>query len=109
MKDSICSKHNITPDNVKKLAEGSEIAWEGLTKRDVKLFSEGFSDSFNAQIRMFPKMMNDRIAKIIDDFREVALSWKLSGAGGGGYLILISENEIPNAIKIKIRIKDYWI
>ena len=100
---------DITPEKVKKLSEAAEIAWEGLTKRDLKLFSKGFSDSFNAQVSMFPKMMNDKIAKIIDDYRNLALCWKLSGAGGGGYLILISENEIPNAIKIKIRIKDYWI
>jgi galactokinase/mevalonate kinase-like predicted kinase len=41
--------------------------------------------------------------------RDKAVAWKLSGAGGGGYLIFISEVEIPNAIKVKIRIKDYWI
>ena len=54
-------------------------------------------------------MMNDKIAKVIDSHRDKAVSWKLSGAGGGGYLILISEEEIPNAIRIKIRLKDYWI
>jgi galactokinase/mevalonate kinase-like predicted kinase len=58
---------------------------------------------------MFPRMMNDKIAKVIDSQSDKALAWKLSGAGGGGYLILISEKEIPNAIKVKIRIKDYWI
>jgi mevalonate kinase len=46
---------------------------------------------------------------VIDEYRSKALAWKLSGAGGGGYLVLISEKEIPNAIRIKIRIKDYWI
>jgi cytidyltransferase-like protein len=100
---------DITADKVRKLAEAAENTWEGLTKCDIKLFSKGFSDSFNAQVSMFPKMMNNKIAEIISDFRDLALCWKLSGAGGGGYLILISENEIPNAIKIKIRIKDYWI
>ena len=54
-------------------------------------------------------MMNDKIAKVIDSHKDYVLSWKLAGAGGGGYLILISEKEIPNAIKLKIRIKDYWI
>jgi mevalonate kinase len=54
-------------------------------------------------------MMNDKIAGVIDEYRGIALSWKLSGAGGGGYLILFSEREIPDAIRIKIRIKDYWI
>jgi mevalonate kinase len=72
-------------------------------------FTKGFSASFDAQVAMFPKMMNNKIAKSIDSHRTKALSWKLSGAGGGGYLIIISEEEIPNAIKVKVRLKDYWI
>jgi len=31
------------------------------------------------------------------------LGWKLAGAGGGGYLALISEKPVNNAMKIKIR------
>lgn len=100
---------NITTDNVKNLNAGAEMAWDGLMLKDISLFTRGFTASFNAQVTMFPKMMNNKIAGVIDSYRNTALSWKLSGAGGGGYLILISENEIPNAIKIKIRVKDYWI
>jgi galactokinase/mevalonate kinase-like predicted kinase len=58
---------------------------------------------------MFPKMMNRDIQKIIDQYHDKARAWKLSGAGGGGYLIMISEKEIPNAFRIKIRVKDFWI
>lgn len=100
---------NISMANVKRLTEAAEMAWDGLKKKDMKIFSNGFIDSFNAQTTMFPKMMNDKVAKVIDEYRSKALAWKLSGAGGGGYLILISEEKIPNAIQIKIRLKDYWI
>ena len=100
---------NISEDNVRRLADAAALAWDGLIKKDIKNFTDGFRASFDSQVRMFPKMMNDKIAKIIDNHKNKALSWKLSGAGGGGYLILISEKEIPNAIRIKIRIKDYWI
>jgi cytidyltransferase-like protein len=100
---------NISPHNVKRLSDAAEMAWDGLSKKDIKIFCGGFSESFKAQITMFPKMMNDKIAKAIDIHRDKALAWKLSGAGGGGYLIIISEEEIPNAIKVKIRKKDYWI
>ncbi len=99
----------ITVDNVKQLNAGAEMAWEGLKSRDISSFTKGFTASFNAQVTMFPKMMNSKIADVIDSYRETALSWKLSGAGGGGYLILISEKVIPNAIRIKIRVKEYWI
>ncbi len=100
---------NITAANVERLNAGAVKAWEGLKGKDIRMFSEGFSDSFNAQVKMFPRMMNDKIGSVIDHYRDTALAWKLSGAGGGGYLILVSEKEIPNAIRIRIRIKDYWI
>lgn len=100
---------NITYECVKNLTAAAEMAWDGLIRRDFRDFARGFSASFDSQVKMFPKMMNDRIADIIDNHRDKAAAWKLSGAGGGGYLIILSEEEIPNSIKIKIRIKDYWI
>ena len=100
---------NISADNVRQLTDAADLAWDGLINKDIKRFASGFSASFGAQIKMFPKMMNNKIAKVIDNHRDKAVSWKLSGAGGGGYLILISEKKIPNAIRIKIRLKDYWI
>jgi cytidyltransferase-like protein len=100
---------NITAQNVGRLTDAAEMAWDGLTKKDIHAFSEGFLASFNAQVAMFPKMLNDKISRVIDNHRNNALAWKLSGAGGGGYLILISEARIEDAIKIKIRRKEFWI
>jgi cytidyltransferase-like protein len=100
---------NISSENVKRLTDAAELAWNGLIKKDIKQFADGFSSSFTSQVRMFPKMLNEKIAKVIDSHKDTAVAWKLSGAGGGGYLILVSEQEIPNAIKVKIRTKGYWI
>ena len=100
---------NITAENVGRLTDAAEMAWVGLAKKDIHVFSEGFLSSFNAQVAMFPSMLNDKISKVIDNHRDKALAWKLSGAGGGGYLILISEEKIEDTIKIKIRRKEYWI
>jgi galactokinase/mevalonate kinase-like predicted kinase len=105
----VLGETNITAENVNKLTYASEMAWDGLIKNDIYRFSEGFRNSFNAQIKMFPRMYSNKIAGVIDNYRDTALAWKLSGAGGGGYLILISEKEIPNSIRIKIRVKDYWL
>jgi galactokinase/mevalonate kinase-like predicted kinase len=96
----------INTENVKKLSEAADLAWEGLSERNMSKFSRGFLDSFHAQVRMFPAMMNAEIQKVIDQYKNNAIAWKLAGAGGGGYLILISEEEIKNSFRIKIRIKD---
>lgn len=106
---NVLSDTNISTENVRKLTEAADVAWEGLLSRDIKKFSKGFLDSFRFQVRMFPKMMNPEIERIIDQFREKAIAWKLSGAGGGGYLIMISEEPVPNTFQIKIRVKELWL
>ena len=106
---NVLSDTFINTGNVRKLTEAADITWEGLIERDFKKFSSGFLGSFHSQVRMFPKMMNPEIEKTIGQFSGKAAAWKLSGAGGGGYLILISEEAIPNAFKIRIRVKDLWL
>jgi cytidyltransferase-like protein len=102
---NVLSETYINTKNVRLLAEAAEVAWKGLKQKNIKVFSKGFLDSFHAQVRMFPKMMNPKIEKVISQYKDKALAWKLAGAGGGGYLILISEETVPNSFKIKIRQK----
>ena len=96
----------INEENVKSLANASEEVWEGIQNKDLDKFSEGFLKSFNAQVKMFPAMVNDRILKEIEKYKKKALAWKLAGAGGAGYLILVSDKPIDGAMKIKVRRKE---
>jgi galactokinase/mevalonate kinase-like predicted kinase len=50
-------------------------------------------------------MLPEDVKNAIEQYKDKALAWKLAGAGGGGYLALISEQPVPNAIRIKIRRK----
>ena len=106
---NVLSDTHINTENVRKLAEAADKAWDGLISMDFKNSLKDFSSLFIHRCRMFPKMMNREIEKIIGQYKGKARAWKLSGAGGGGYLIMISEEEIPNAFKIKIRVKDLWL
>ena len=105
----VLSETKINTENVRRLTDAADAAWDGLVARDIRKFTKGFLDSFHSQVRMFPKMMNAEIERIIEQYKDKALAWKLSGAGGGGYLIMISEEKIPNAFQIKIRVKDLWL
>ena len=60
-------------------------------------------NSFEAQVKMFPRMMDASVKQAIRQYADKAHGWKLSGAGGGGYLVLVSERPISGAIKLKIR------
>ncbi len=87
------------------LADASSDCWEAILACDLRAFGDAVRRSFHAQVAMFPRMMNDHIRAAIDRYRDVALGWKLSGAGGGGYLILVTEARIETAMRIKIRRK----
>lgn len=94
---------NITTPNAKALADAAFNCWKAIQEKDAIAFGQAFRSSFEAQIAMFPNMVNDPIMEQIEEYQQVALGWKLSGAGGGGYLVLVSEYPVPNAIQIRIR------
>lgn len=93
----------ITKENVTLLTEAADACWNAIMRQDSKAFGSAVRESFEAQVRMFPAMLNKRIRTIIDGYRDSALGWKLSGAGSGGYLVLISKEPVPDAMEIKIR------
>jgi cytidyltransferase-like protein len=90
-------------DRAKALADAAEAHWEAILAQDLVRFGRTMRESFEAQVAMFPNMMNERVAALIEENRDCALGWKLSGAGGGGYLILVAENPIPGAIRVIAR------
>ena len=95
----------INKGNAEALSHAAEQCWKAILKRDIKEYGTYFRKSFEAQITMFPQMISKDTIAIIDKYKHAAHGWKLSGAGGGGYLILVSEKPISGAMKIKIRRK----
>ncbi len=104
---NVLENTNITLDGARALSIAAAACWQAILNKEVKQFGKAISDSFDAQIAMFPNMIDDEIKNIIKQFSN-ALGYKLSGAGGGGYLILVSEAPIENALQIKIRRADVY-
>jgi len=93
----------INKGNAEALRNAAENTWDALLVKDLEKFGEFFRKSFEAQIKMFPNMIYDDIFQVIDKYKDSACGWKLSGAGGGGYLIFVSQKPIKGAMQIKIR------
>lgn len=100
---SVVQGCDITTDKVLALAQAADGCWEAIMKKDLKSFAKYYRDSFEAQIALFPSMMNDEVLKEIAKYKNRALAWKMAGAGGGGYLALVCEEPIEGSIRIKIR------
>ena len=100
---NVLENTTIDRQGAKALARAADDCWNAIRKRDVVAFGAAIRAGFEAQIAMFPNMMNADVARLIEKHRDQALGWKLSGAGGGGYLILISDRPAPRATRIVAR------
>lgn len=97
---------DINSDKVLALTQAAERCWHAILNRDLEAFAKAYTDSFNAQLAMFPAMMQPGVQDYINKWSDKALAWKMVGAGGGGYLALVVD-KIPGegVIPIKIRRK----
>lgn len=104
---SVVEGKDITPDKVADLASAAARCWDAILARDLEVFASAFRDSFDAQVAMFPAMMQPGVKGYIDSWRDKALAWKMLGAGGGGHLAIVVDH-VPEegVIPIKIRRKD---
>lgn len=101
---SVVEEKDITLEKVKALTDAADRCWTAIMNRDFVAFAESYLASFNAQIAMFPGMVNPSINGVIDPTASVqpfidkwskeegVKAWKMPGAGGGGYLALVVED-----------------
>ena len=100
---NVLDKTNISTEGAQALAKAADDVWDAINARDIQKFGKAFKASFDSQVAMFPLMKSATVRETIDIYKDKALGWKLAGAGGGGYLVLVSEKPIDNAIQIRIR------
>ena len=118
---SVVEGKDITPTKVKALADAAEACWSAILAHDLQAFASAYKASFNAQIAMFPAMVNPvaygkpcpeaSVEPYIQKYSAMlgVLAWKMPGAGGGGYLALVVEDakafasEHGEAIELHIR------
>lgn len=99
---------DITAPKVKALANAASGAWDAILRMDLQAFAEFFKASFEAQVSMFPQMMANGVPTYIEQWKDNALAWKMPGAGGGGYLVLVCDKIPEGTMPIKIRRK-HWM
>jgi cytidyltransferase-like protein len=102
----VLSEQRVDADKARRLADAAEQAWGALLALDAPKFGRAMIDSFDAQVSMFPRMVNDDILNTIERHRDHLLGYKITGAGGGGYVVAFSEKPIDGAIRLKIRTEE---
>ena len=88
---SVVEGKDITKPKVEALASAADRCWNAILSRDLDAFAAAYKASFEAQIAMFPAMIQPGVQEYIDKYSAMpgVLAWKMPGAGGGGYLALV--------------------
>jgi len=108
---SVLEGKDITRSKVLKLTHAAENCWTAILNCNLNEFANAYNDSFNAQVAMFPAMIQGNVQHYIDKYASMkeVLAWKMPGAGGGGYLALVVKDSLSfvhshsEAIELKIR------
>jgi len=108
---SVVEGMDITKEKVETLAKAADDCWYAIMNTDLELFAKAYKDSFNAQVAMFPAMIQGCVQDYIDKYSamEDVMAWKMPGAGGGGYLVCVVKDleafveKHPEGIRINIR------
>jgi len=103
---SVVEGKDITKAKVEALASAADRCWNAILARDLDAFAAAYKASFEAQIAMFPAMIQPGVQEYIDKYSAMdgVLAWKMPGAGGGGYLALVCAGDFPEgAIPLTIR------
>lgn len=110
---SVVEGKDITEPKVKNLAKAADYCWNAILAMDFAAFASAFQASFDAQVAMFPAMIQGCVQGFIDEYSVLpeVHAWKMPGAGGGGYLVLVVDDvkdfkeKHPETIDLTIRRK----
>lgn len=102
-KYDVLSNTDITPEKAGDLSRAADACWNAIINKDIEAWGKACTDSFNAQVAMFPNMISPHVKLAIDEYKDQVKGYKITGAGGGGYLVLINDKPIERAIQIRIR------
>ena len=108
---SVVEGKDIIEPKVKALAAAADDCWRAIMARDLGAFAVAYKASFDAQVAMFPAMIQGCVPAYIERYSQLpgVLAWKMPGAGGGGYLACVVEDAVsfaaehPEAIRLTIR------
>jgi cytidyltransferase-like protein len=89
---------------VRELGEAGDLCWESIIRMDVAGLGKSMTDTFLSWKKILPLTVPDEILAEMERNYFPNFPGAITSGSGGGYIIVVSEKPVENAIKIKVRI-----
>jgi len=105
--DPLKEKH-ITPENVKLLADASDMAWKAISNRDAPSLGKALTKTMEAWAGILPYTVpQPQSDQWCAPYKSNSHGYLFSGCGGG-FLMVISDSPVENGFQIKIKTTNWF-
>ena len=88
---------------IRRLSLASEATWRAIKRMDAAELGACVNETFDSCYSLIPGYVSDQVRPIIDSIRNDHLGVKLMGAGGFGYMMIVSEKIVEGVLNLKVR------
>jgi len=88
---------------IKELGEAGDRCWEAILKKDICGLGKSMTDTFLAWKKILPLTVPEWVMKEMESKYFNNFAGAITSGSGGGYMIVVSEKPVEEAIKIRVR------
>jgi cytidyltransferase-like protein len=88
---------------IKELGESGDNCWHAIVNRNINQLGAALSQTFLAWRKILPHTVPDWIMKEMESKYLPNYPGAITSGSGGGYVIVVSDKKVENAINIKVR------
>lgn len=94
---------HLEPSFVRELGEAGNLCWESIQRKDIRGLGKSMTDTFLAWRKMLPNTVPAPVWEEVESRFLSRYPGAITSGAGGGYVIVVSEKPVEDAIKIRVR------
>jgi cytidyltransferase-like protein len=88
---------------VRELGEAGNLCWESILRKDITRLGKSMTDTFLSWKKILPNTVPDSIFKEVETKFLTNYPGAITSGSGGGYVIVVSDQPVEGAIKVRVR------